>query len=329
MRSPRARPRCPVAKQSSGFACNRIAGSVRSWAYVPSGAETRPQVRFLRSTKLLGVLAVVLAGVALASPARAVNIVPNGDFEACSSGGVPSQWSLYGASVSCTSGAPPSGFGMLVGSAPNLTGARAVCVNRSLSGSHAASFAYSTTSDDFSGVVLRAVFHSSADCPFAAELGYADVFDGSMTTTGAFVTVAGSMTAPTGTQSVEFFVLVSCAAVLGPCGDKPDIVFDNVTFDAPALAVTLRGLSAVAVGGRILVRWRTASELDALGFHVYREVGGQRVRVSRTLVAAKGGGLYSFLDRQAPRRKALRYWVQTVELTGARTWHGPARLLRR
>ncbi len=68
----------------------------------------------------------------------------------------------------------------------------------------------------------------------------------------------------------------------------------------------------------MLARWRTASELDTLGFHVYREVSGRRVRVDRKHVPARGasGRTYSYLDRTAPRRKALRYWIQVVNLDG-------------
>lgn len=73
-----------------------------------------------------------------------------------------------------------------------------------------------------------------------------------------------------------------------------------------ATAVTLRSMSASATRTGVLVRWRTASAVGTLGFHVYRELNGRRVRVTRTLIAANGGGLYSFLDRTAPRGKTIR-----------------------
>ena len=92
-----------------------------------------------------------------------------------------------------------------------------------------------------------------------------------------------------------------------------------------ATAVRVRSIEATAARAGNLVRWRTASEIDALGFHVYRQSpNGKRVRVNRTLIAAKGRGLYSFLDRKAPRAKSVRYWLQVVNLDGSRSWHGPA-----
>jgi hypothetical protein len=93
--------------------------------------------------------------------------------------------------------------------------------------------------------------------------------------------------------------------------------------------VTLHSAAATRTSRGVLVRWRTASEIGTLGFHVYREVNGKRVRVSKRLIAAKGGGAYSFLDRRAPRRAALRYWIQEVAADGSRSWYGPARVVRR
>ena len=95
-----------------------------------------------------------------------------------------------------------------------------------------------------------------------------------------------------------------------------------------ATAVTLRQLSANATRQGALVRWRTVSEVDTLGFNVYREVNGKRVRVNSKLIAGKGRGLYTFLDRRAPKGKTVRYWVQAVNLDGSRSWYGPARIAR-
>lgn len=94
------------------------------------------------------------------------------------------------------------------------------------------------------------------------------------------------------------------------------------------LAVSFRSLAARATGQGMRVSWRTASEVDSLGFHVYREAKGRRVRVTRTLIPAKDRGLYSFVDRRTPRGTRVRYWVQEIELDGSRTWHGPTRFLR-
>lgn len=114
-----------------------------------------------------------------------------------------------------------------------------------------------------------------------------------------------------------------------------DCFYENVgsltvlIFAPTAAAVTFRTFSATQSRQGVLVQWRTASELDMLGFNVYREVNGKRVRVNSRLIAGKGRGLYSFLDRRAPKGKIVRYWVQAVNLDGSRRWHGPARVTQR
>ena len=100
-----------------------------------------------------------------------------------------------------------------------------------------------------------------------------------------------------------------------------------------ALALVLSAGALAAPGAlhepyRVVVRWRTASEAEMLGFHVYRQVGQRRVRLSHHLIASLGavsGSAYSFLDRNAPKRGVLRYWLQEVALDGSRAWHGPIR----
>ncbi len=102
----------------------------------------------------------------------------------------------------------------------------------------------------------------------------------------------------------------------------------TITFDAP-LAVRLRSLSATRSARGVLVRWSTASELDTAGFHVYRELRGKRVRVTKALVPANRRS-HSFLDRRAPAAGTVaRYWLLEVSLDGSRSWYGPARAVSR
>ncbi len=102
----------------------------------------------------------------------------------------------------------------------------------------------------------------------------------------------------------------------------------TVTCTQPATAVALRGFTATRAATQVVIRWRTASELDLLGFNVYREVNGTRTRLNRRLIAGKGAGVYSFVDRRAPKGKTVRFWVQVVNLDGSRSWYGPARVFR-
>jgi hypothetical protein len=96
-------------------------------------------------------------------------------------------------------------------------------------------------------------------------------------------------------------------------------------------AVRLRAFSARRGRQGVIVRWRTAAELNTLGFNVYRELGRVRTRLNARLIAASGTGarrgVYTVVDRRAPRlRGPLRYWLEAVGKDGSTTWHGPVRL---
>ena len=94
------------------------------------------------------------------------------------------------------------------------------------------------------------------------------------------------------------------------------------TYVAVSTAVSFRSFSATRSGKGVLLRWRTASEVDLLGFNVYRELRGKKVKVNRFLIRARGaasGAAYRFLDRGAMRTSG-RYWLQAVNLDGSRSW---------
>jgi hypothetical protein len=81
--------------------------------------------------------------------------------------------------------------------------------------------------------------------------------------------------------------------------------------------------------------WRTGYEVSNLGFHLYREIDGQRTRITKSLVAGSGLTVgsrtrvtseqsYSYWDRdsRAGSPKAV-YWLEDVDYNGKSTWHGP------
>ncbi len=114
--------------------------------------------------------------------------------------------------------------------------------------------------------------------------------------------------------------------LIGPLAVGDVIIGQSVCGVTAQVAVTFRSLTAARSANGVQVRWRTASEIDTLGFNVYREVNSKRVRVNTKLIATKGAGSYSYLDRSAPRSKVASYWIQVVNLDGSRQWHGPARV---
>ena len=82
--------------------------------------------------------------------------------------------------------------------------------------------------------------------------------------------------------------------------------------------VTFRSASAQKVGKGVHVRWQTASEARVLGYNVYVERNGKRVKLNAKLIRAKGaaGGSYLF-KATVPKGK---FWLQTVNTDGSRLW---------
>ena len=89
-------------------------------------------------------------------------------------------------------------------------------------------------------------------------------------------------------------------------------------------AVRVASLQASRKPAGVLLRWRMASEVGVLGYNVYRERKGVRIRLTRAIMLARGGlagRSYSYLDRSAPRaRRGVRYWLRVVETDGSRVW---------
>lgn len=94
-----------------------------------------------------------------------------------------------------------------------------------------------------------------------------------------------------------------------------------------SLPVQLYSFSATRSGRFSIVRWRTSSELDVLGFHVYAERKGKRIRLNRFLIPAKGssGGSYLFRSRSRHAARATRFWLREITIDGTGSWQGAVR----
>ncbi|MBI1766694.1 MAG: putative Ig domain-containing protein [Acidobacteria bacterium] len=107
--------------------------------------------------------------------------------------------------------------------------------------------------------------------------------------------------------------------------------------DAP-LAVHLAALNAYAnksfskASSGVTVAWQTGFEADHLGFNVYREDGGQRLKINPTLIAGSAllagertpltaGNSYTWTDARGAA--SVAYWLEEIDLRGNSTWHGP------
>jgi hypothetical protein len=92
--------------------------------------------------------------------------------------------------------------------------------------------------------------------------------------------------------------------------------------DPIVTAVAFRSASAVRTHHAVVVRWKTASEADTIGYNVYRLMKGKLVRANKHLILVHGGS-YSFTDSKAPSARSLRYRIAAVHTDGSRNWFGP------
>lgn len=111
-------------------------------------------------------------------------------------------------------------------------------------------------------------------------------------------------------------------------GAQANIDFDFRTYVGAPTAVEVASATAIRTSRGVLVRWRTPAVVGAVGFDVFREVNGVRAKANSRLLVASPLGVYSFLDRAAPRGKALRYWVRLVRADGSRSWHSAGSVTR-
>jgi hypothetical protein len=110
---------------------------------------------------------------------------------------------------------------------------------------------------------------------------------------------------------------------------RPDIDIAFKTYVVSPTVVALASAGASRTNRGVLVRWRTGTETDLLGFQVYRSRGHSWRRVTRSLVEAKGtvsGATYRFLDNTARRGVAYRYRIKAVNRDGTASWFGPVRV---
>lgn len=94
----------------------------------------------------------------------------------------------------------------------------------------------------------------------------------------------------------------------------------------------LQSFRATAYAGGAVLEWRTAYELDNLGFNLYRQSGGRLVRVNPSLVAGSAllagpgtpltaGNSYTWPD--AAGQPGVRYWLEEIDTDGRSAMRGP------
>jgi hypothetical protein len=139
---------------------------------------------------------------------------------------------------------------------------------------------------------------------------------------------------PTGNLQAK---LMAAYMVSPPTGDAiPGAGVQTIPFKQvgklkpPPSAVELASFAATAAGRAILLEWETASEVDNLGFNLYRagSPDGPRAQINGGLIPARMpgspiGAAYQFLDGSVTPGITYYYWLEDVDVYGVATLHGP------
>lgn len=93
--------------------------------------------------------------------------------------------------------------------------------------------------------------------------------------------------------------------------------------------VELSSLNATASNMQVTITWVTESEIDNVGFNLYRaeSTDGDYIKINDSLIPAEGspseGAVYTFVDDDVKNRKTYYYKLEDVDLAGTSTLHGP------
>ena len=206
-----------------------------------------------------------------------------------------------------------------------------------------------------SAVILSSIFDTAQANPVAQARLLVGASDGTTEGTSAFYDTNGLNTTDANAldRVSRAFTKIAGTGFLNSSANLTSFDADGFTLTYPnndnvaneivylafaptvVTAVDVTALNATRYGARVLVEWRTGYEVDNLGFHVYRELNGERTRVTQTLLAGsglmagqgtatRGEQRYAYWDQhpQASDRSAV-YWLEDLDFNGARTWHGP------
>jgi uncharacterized repeat protein (TIGR01451 family) len=197
---------------------------------------------------------------------------------------------------------------------------------------------------------------SATDVTVTDPLPSAVTYLSATTTAGTCSEAGGTVTCllgtmpSTGTASTATVTILTMAAAMGTATNTASVVADQTdpnpgnnsstqteTITA-ATAIRLQSFSARMIKGKtgkpqVALFWKTGGEAHNLGFNVYREQSGQRVRMNPSLIAGSAlvmtgslpkhaGKSYAWIDSSTGSGDSS-YWLEDVDVNGARVMHGP------
>lgn len=115
-----------------------------------------------------------------------------------------------------------------------------------------------------------------------------------------------------------------------PTGVVTNGEVEDYVLDITPTAVTMLWFEATSWGDAILTSWKTASEIDNLGFNVYRAESpdAEPLQLNDALLPSESPGsligyVYHYLDRTATPGVLYYYWLEAVDSLGGTERHGP------
>jgi hypothetical protein len=102
----------------------------------------------------------------------------------------------------------------------------------------------------------------------------------------------------------------------------------------PPTEVAMGSFEATSFKQGVLIQWNTGYETNNLGFNLYREVDGKRTLVNQSLLAGSAltigagtkltaGHSYYWVDTDVKPGQSVQYWIEDIDLNGAKDLHGP------
>jgi uncharacterized repeat protein (TIGR01451 family) len=150
-----------------------------------------------------------------------------------------------------------------------------------------------------------------------------------------------------GTATISILTIPGTAGIISNTGnvtaDQTDSNLNNNTSSVNVTVleptkITLLSFSAQygkdkTGARRTILNWKTAGEVHNLGFNIYRDQNGTKVRMNPSLIAGAAlmmngalpkhtGRRYAWIDPSTPQSTAS-YWLEDVDVDGTRTMHGP------
>ncbi|HEX9202551.1 MAG TPA: C25 family cysteine peptidase, partial [Vicinamibacteria bacterium] len=120
-----------------------------------------------------------------------------------------------------------------------------------------------------------------------------------------------------------------------PVTGGPDLTFNGATdafvakINVVTTAVELLSFEASPLDSAVELRWETGSELNNLGFHLYRSLSaeGPYERITSAVIPGLGsspvGASYSYVDGGLANGTTYYYELEDIETTGKTKLHGP------